>query len=105
MRTPRQGHLGVWTTALAGLLLCLPIADALGAFQPVRPILECVTQEGPSQYTAVYGYRNENAFPLIIPIGTRNKFTPLPQDRGQPTVFWPGRTPPVDDCCRRSDSF
>ena len=77
-----------------GVLLCLPIADALGAFQPVRPILECVTQEGPSQYTAVYGYKNENAFPLIIPIGSRNKFTPLPQDRGQPTVFWPGRTPP-----------
>ena len=94
MRTPRQAHLGVWTTALAGLLLCLPIADALGAFQPVRPILECVTQEGPSQYTAVYGYKNENALPLIIPIGTRNKFTPSPQDRGQPTVFWPGRTPP-----------
>ena len=94
MRTPRQRHLGVWTIALAGLLLFLPVTDALAAFQPVRPILECVTQEGPSQYTAVYGYKNENAFPLIIPIGSRNKFTPLPQDRGQPTVFWPGRTPP-----------
>ena len=88
MRTPQLGHLGVWTTALAGFLLCLPTADALGAFQPVRPILECVTQEGPSRYTAVYGYKNENAFPLIIPIGSRNKFTSLPQDRGQPTVFW-----------------
>jgi hypothetical protein len=94
MRTPRQGHLGVWTTALAGLLLCLPITDVLGAFQSVRPILECVTQGGPAQYTAVYGYKNENAFPVIIPIGSRNKFTPSPQDPGQATVFWPGRTPP-----------
>jgi len=94
MRIPLKDYLGVWMIVLAGVLLFLPITDSLAAFQPVRPILECVTQEGPSQYTAVYGYKNENAVPFIIPMGSRNKFTPLPQDRGQPTVFWPGRTPP-----------
>jgi hypothetical protein len=58
----------------------------------VRPILECVV-EGPERFTAHFGYRNENAVAVTIRVGAKNKFTPSPQDRGQPTIFQPGRTP------------
>lgn len=58
----------------------------------VRPILECVEYLGPEQYVAHFGYLNPNPFPVEVPIGGDNKFTPAPQDRGQPTVFQPGRT-------------
>ena len=60
---------------------------------PVRPILECVANNGNGSYTAYFGYRNDNNLPVTLPIGSANKFSPSPQDRGQPTTFAPGRTP------------
>ncbi len=60
---------------------------------PVRPVLECVVMNGSQSYTAYFGYLNENAFSVTIPIGSQNRFTPAPENRGQPTVFAPGRTP------------
>jgi hypothetical protein len=57
----------------------------------VRPVLECVQKNGNGTYTAFFGYKNENSVPVTIPIGCNNKFTPSPIDRGQPTVFQPGR--------------
>ena len=59
--------------------------------QPVRPVLECVTNNGDGTYTAYFGYKNDNDISVYIPIGNRNKFTPNPQDRGQTRVFLPGR--------------
>ncbi len=59
--------------------------------QPVRPVLECVRNNGDGTYTAFFGYRNDNDVSVYIPIGNRNKFTPTPQDRGQTRVFQPGR--------------
>ncbi len=59
----------------------------------VRPILECVVDNFDGTYTAFFGYKNENAFPVMIPVGANNKFSPIPTDRGQPTTFEPGRTP------------
>lgn len=59
--------------------------------QPVRPVLECVRNNGDGTYTAYFGYKNENEVSVYIPIGSRNKFTPNPQDRGQTRVFKPGR--------------
>ena len=92
MRAQRAAFLWSGGTPLLALVLMIPgLAGAQPA--PVRPILECVTQEGPSQYTAVYGYKNENAFPITIPVGSSNEFTPTPRDRGQTTVFQPGRAP------------
>jgi hypothetical protein len=59
----------------------------------LRPILECVVANGGSSYTAHFGYDNDSPAAVTIPVGTKNKFTPSPSGRGQPTVFQPGRTP------------
>uniref|UniRef100_A0A832G1G7 IPT/TIG domain-containing protein n=1 Tax=Ignavibacterium album TaxID=591197 RepID=A0A832G1G7_9BACT len=59
--------------------------------QPVRPVLECVKNNGDGTYTAFFGYKNDNNVSVYIPVGNKNKFTPTPQDRGQPRVFEPGR--------------
>ncbi len=81
-------------------------------FERVSPVLECVvvhykdesSERGKSGwspwghkkknikgYTAYFGYNNPNLYPVEIPIGKENRFHPFPQDRGQPTVFAPGR--------------
>lgn len=60
---------------------------------PVRPVLECVSGDGAGGYVAYFGYLSSNPVPVALPIGAANKFTPAPADRGQPTVFQPGRTP------------
>ena len=57
----------------------------------VRPILECVTRNPDRSYTAWFGYKNLNDVAVYLPVGHRNRFTPGPKDRGQPTVFLPGR--------------
>ncbi len=59
--------------------------------QPVRPVLECVRNNGDGTYTAYFGYKNDNTVSVYIPAGSKNKFTPTPQDRGQTRVFEPGR--------------
>jgi len=59
--------------------------------QPVRPVLECVRNNGDGTYTAFFGYKNDNIVSVYIPVGNKNKFTPTPQDRGQTRVFEPGR--------------
>lgn len=59
----------------------------------VRPILEGVRTQSDGSYIAYFGYKNENASDVEIPIGDHNKFHPAPQDRGQSTTFTPGRTP------------
>jgi IPT/TIG domain. len=59
--------------------------------QPVRPVLECVRNNGDGTYTAFFGYKNDNNVSVYIPAGSKNKFTPTPQDRGQPRVFESGR--------------
>jgi len=60
--------------------------------EPVRPILECVVDHGDGSYTAYFGYLNDNDVPVTIPVGSDNRFSPSPSDRGQPTEFQPGRT-------------
>lgn len=44
-----------------------------------------------SSYVAHFGYFNRNDYPVTIPVGNDNKFTPSPVDRGQPRLFEPGR--------------
>jgi uncharacterized repeat protein (TIGR01451 family) len=58
---------------------------------PVSPIFECVTDFGNGTYRAYFGYDNQTASPVTIPIGAGNQFVPDPKDRGQGTVFQPGR--------------
>lgn len=67
-----------------------PTLDA-GIFPKISPVLECVRENGNGTYTASWGYNNPTAFTFTIPVGPENKFSPAPEDRGQPTVFGPGR--------------
>ena len=55
------------------------------------PVLECVVFRGAAPEQAVWGYRNDNDFPVQVPIGAANEFAPAPADRGQPKLFEPGR--------------
>jgi hypothetical protein len=64
-----------------------------GMYKKISSILECVTENGDGTYTAYFGYRNDNPKTIHIAAGSNNKFTPGPEDRGQPTDFAPGRTP------------
>ena len=57
---------------------------------PIGVFVACVVNHG-STYDAVFGYDNGNADAESIPIGEANSFSPGPEDRGQPTVFKPGR--------------
>ncbi|MFP4438636.1 MAG: choice-of-anchor A family protein, partial [Chloroflexaceae bacterium] len=59
----------------------------------VKPITECVANNGDGTYTAHFGYLNTSSTTISIPVGPGNRFSPDPQDRGQPTMFEPGRTP------------
>ncbi|MDX1995470.1 MAG: choice-of-anchor A family protein, partial [bacterium] len=59
----------------------------------VSPILECVVPNNTTGFTAYFGYNNPNAYSVTIAVGTNNRFSPAPQDRGQPSTFAPGRTP------------
>jgi hypothetical protein len=61
----------------------------------LKPILECVSDNGNGTLTGHFGYVNGNAFPVSVPVGNLNKFDSAAAtlNRGQPTVFQPGRTP------------
>lgn len=57
---------------------------------PVTPLLERVVDSCNGAYAAVFGYDNPNDESVTIEIGPRNRFGDV-DDRGQPTVFAPGR--------------
>jgi hypothetical protein len=59
--------------------------------QPITPLVECVKNNGGGSYTAKFGYRNDNTKSVFVPVGTNNKFSPTPENRGQPTIFLTGR--------------
>ncbi len=59
--------------------------------EKISPILECVDLNADGTYTAHFGYLNDNDINIIIPISSKNKFTPSPIDQGQPFIFLPGR--------------
>jgi hypothetical protein len=58
---------------------------------PVHPILECVHNNGNNTYTAYFGYQNDLDKTILVPIGGQNSFSPGQSDRGQTTLFYPGR--------------
>lgn len=89
----------LWMCALAWLAIRAGLAAAAApepdaANAAVRPILECVADNGNGNYTAHFGYKSDNTVAVTIPIGTNNRFSPLPVDRGQPSIYQPGRTSP-----------
>ncbi len=56
---------------------------------PLTPMLECVDAAGGGGFLAHFGYSNPNGDAVAEPF--ENSFSPDPADRGQPTVFQPGR--------------
>jgi hypothetical protein len=57
----------------------------------VVPIVECVQRNANNTWTARFGYDNSTGAAVTIPVGANNYFTPGNQNRGQTTVFQPGR--------------
>ena len=56
---------------------------------PVRVFVKCVL-DGTSTYDAEFGYENDNATAVTVPVGADNRFSPDPANRGQTTAFQPG---------------
>jgi len=96
-RTPLDGDNKVWTlkspngsqrtsTAPGGVNLSPVLEDTElangGNFQRYDPVSR--------KFIADFGYNNPFPYPVIIPVGSENRFTGN-QDRGQPSVFEPGR--------------
>lgn len=55
------------------------------------PMAECIVDNVDGSVTARFGYRNDNAVAVEVPVSILNNyFTPQPLDRGQTTVFQPG---------------
>jgi hypothetical protein len=75
---------------LAALTIGISAAPVAGA-GTVRPLVECVFAESDGSDTAVWGYENNTGAVAEVAIGTRNKFDPKPEDRGQPAKFEVGR--------------
>ena len=79
------------TVTMCGTCYVTAIFMAVPPKAAVRPVLECVVKNNNGTYTAKFGYSNDNTVPVTISMGSNNKFTPNPQNRGQTTVFQPGR--------------
>jgi uncharacterized repeat protein (TIGR01451 family) len=75
----------------AGQAIACAITNTHKAVDTITPRLECVVFQRGAPSTAVWGYDNPNGYPVTIPLGATNGFVPVPVDRGQPTVFQPGR--------------
>ena len=80
-----------WIAFTAAVLPGYSEAHSGSRTAPITPILECVTAVAGGSYTALFGYKNENKSSITIPVGSNNKFYPSPINRGQTTVFKPGR--------------
>jgi hypothetical protein len=62
--------------------------------QPLEPAYEGWTKNPDDSYTLFFGYMNTNWLQEFdIPIGSANRFEPGDADRGQPTHFYPRRSP------------
>jgi hypothetical protein len=59
----------------------------------LRPIMECVIPLENGTFIAYFGYRSDFESEISVAVGESNRFSPAPFDRGQPSVFAPGRSP------------
>jgi hypothetical protein len=59
--------------------------------KPVRLVIEKEIDNHNGTRTAWFGYLNVNDRSVYIPVGDKNSFSPAPIDRGQATIFLPGR--------------
>ncbi|MFL6097468.1 MAG: hypothetical protein ACJ71Y_18615 [Blastococcus sp.] len=71
-----------------GLTAAAPAAAA--GKDPVTVQVQCVWDNGDGTRTAVWNYTSTSSQAVDVPVGTDNRFTTQPDDRGQPTHFLPG---------------
>ncbi|MGE0526228.1 MAG: hypothetical protein AB7P49_04125 [Bdellovibrionales bacterium] len=83
---------GCVPNSLAGLC---PVAFDAGDECPTKrlsPVLECTKPFDAMQRIAYWGYNNQYVAPISHPPpASNNKFTPSPDDRGQPSTYGVGR--------------
>ena len=88
-----------WLGVSLSVVLMLPMfsssAGAQVAYrtgQNVQPSYEGWVRNNDGSFDLIFGYfnRNEEEEPNV-PVGPQNFFSPGPDDRGQPTHFYPGR--------------
>lgn len=86
--------LGIAAIAVAGTI-GLGASAAPGGAAPkndVSAVLECIVlDEKAGTFVAIFGYQSNLPDAVELVVGNDNKFTPKPEDRGQPTKFEPGR--------------
>ena len=84
-----------WTVAFGGSTRTA-VASSSGnrscapTTKKIEVFVQCVTRNSGS-YDATFGYENENATALTVPIGSDNYFSPPPIDRAQTSTFQPGK--------------
>jgi uncharacterized repeat protein (TIGR01451 family) len=78
------------TVPLGQAVICT-ITNTHKLVNTITPELECVVSRAGQPNLAIWGYSNPNAFPVTVPPGETNGFSPAPANRGQPIVFQPGR--------------
>jgi hypothetical protein len=59
--------------------------------KPIRLVEESIVDNRDGTFMACFGYQNVNTESVYIPVGSLNRFTPDNPDRGQNTIFFPGR--------------
>ena len=71
-------------------IVCTITNEAKENADDLRPILNCVVFDGDRPVLADWGYANTSGVPVVVPIGKRNNFSPVPIDRHQPVAFQAG---------------
>ncbi|MFI7063716.1 endo-1,4-beta-xylanase [Kribbella sp. NPDC050124] len=64
-----------------------PAGASETVFTPVTSRDVCVVRHPGRTDTAYFGYSNPNSFGVPVPVGTSNRISPAPSDRGQPVLF------------------
>ncbi len=83
-----------WTVAFGGSTRTAVASSSNRSCTPtvkrIEVFVQCVTRNSGS-YDATFGYENDNATALTVPVGSDNYFSPPPTDRGQTSTFQPGK--------------
>jgi hypothetical protein len=92
----RLFRISTFAFAVALIALCATTAGAqtikYAVGQDIGPVFEGFERNADGSYNFVFGYLNRNFEEEIdIPVGPNNYFDQGPQDRGQPTHFYPRR--------------